>query len=378
MKHLDRRTFVVAVAGMAAAALVPSRAQGAGPKRRTSKARRGVLIGALKGVDASTREQVHALNLIDLDSGNRRSIPLDFFAHGYALDPKNPRRAIIFEKRGPGAAEVDLEAGVRIRPLKTLEGRAFYGHGVFSSDGSVLFVAENHLPTKKGLVSIWDGKSLASLGEFPTYGENPHDCVLTDGGKTLVITNGGGNFPDGDAPCVTFIDVKTRKLLERRTFTNPRVNAGHVELSKRGDLAVVSAPRDGLPNVGLGAISLGARSGGLVTMTQPEEIVSGMAGETLSISIHERSRTVVATSPLGDQLSFWSFDGQKHRNSLRVANPRGVTQTLDREYFVVCHGAEATLSFFSTRTLEHAPKLTVEKSGIAGSHLYTWDGRITA
>lgn len=377
MKRTDRRSFLVAVAGTAAAALVPSRAQGAPGKKAAPKARRGVLIGALKGVNAQTREQVHALNLIDLDTGKRASIPLSFFAHGYALDPKNPRRAMIFEKRGPGAAEVDLRAGAYVRPLETIAGRAFYGHGVFSSDGSVLFVAENHLPTKKGLVSIWDGRTLASLGEFPTYGENPHDCILTDGGKTLVITNGGGNFPDGDAPCVTIIDVASRKLLDRRTFTNPRINAGHVELSKRGDMAVVSAPLDGLPNAGLGAISLGSRSAGLVTMTQPEEVVSGMVGETLSISIHESSRIVAATSPLGDQLSFWTFDGRKHVNSLRVDNPRGVTQTLDREYFVVCHGAEATLSFFSTKTLEHASQLTVAKSGIAGSHLYTWAGRVS-
>ncbi len=375
MKRIDRRLFLGAVTGAAAAALVPPRAQAA-PGGKARKKHRGVLIGALKGVNAQTRELVHALNLIDLDTGKRASIPLSFFAHGYALDPKNSRRAMIFEKRGPGAAEVDLQAGAFIRPLQTIAGRAFYGHGVFSSDGSVLFVAENHLPTKKGLVSVWDGKTLASLGEFPTFGENPHDCILTDGGKTLVITNGGGNFPDGDAPCVTFIDVASRKLLDRRTFTNPRINAGHVELSKRGDLVVVSAPRDGLPTAGLGAVSLGARRAGLVTMTQPEEVVSGMAGETLSISIHERSRVVAATSPLGNQLSFWTFDGQKHVSSLRIDNPRGVTQTLNREHFVVCHGAEATLSFFSTRTLEHAPQLTVEKSGIAGSHLYTWDGRL--
>ena len=53
-----------------------------------------------------------------------------------------------------------------IRPLKTVDGRAFYGHGVFSTDGSVLFSTEDVLATKSGLVSIWDGTTLFGVSHL--------------------------------------------------------------------------------------------------------------------------------------------------------------------------------------------------------------------
>lgn len=372
MSHPNRRQVIVAMAGVAAASLLPTAAFG-----KAKKTRKGILIGGLKGLNANTRQLVFGLSLLNLDApAQRRNIPLTFFAHGFTLDPRNPNRAIIFEKRGPGAAEVELSHAQFMRPMTTTADRAFYGHGTFSQDGSVIFVAESIHKTHKGLVSIRDGRTLQSIGEFPTYGENPHDVLLTDGGKTLVVTNSGGPFPDGDAPCVAFIDVQSRRLLHKYTFTTPRINAGHVALSKKGEMVVASAPRDGLPPTDIGAVSLAHKGKDPVTMTEPKAVTSGMIGESLSINIHEPTQRAVVTTPEGNQVTAWSLTEQKFLRAWEKPKARGVMQTLDGQHFVICHGTTATVTFVSTRTLEEEPELQIENSMIAGSHIYSWDGAL--
>ncbi|MBX5482530.1 MAG: DUF1513 domain-containing protein [Myxococcaceae bacterium] len=373
MAHLDRRTLLSGMAALSAVALLPQSAEAA--KKAVRRGRKGVMVGGLKGLDPTTRQMVHALTLIDLDAPTeRRSIPLTFLAHGFALDPRNPNRAIVFEKRGPGAAEVELKSAKFMRPLKTTPERAFYGHGVFSKDGTLLFVTENHLATRKGLVSVWDGRTLAPMGEFPTYGENPHDILLTPDGKQLVVTNGGGAYPDGDAPCVTVIDIATRQLLEKNVFTDPRINAGHVQRSARGELVVVSAPRDGLPNTEHGAVSIKPPNGKLTTLVDPVEVTRAMTGESLSLTIHDPTRRVMVTNPDANLVTVWDLSTQKFVKSYAKPKARGVMQTLDRQHYVICHGQTATVSFVSTRTLEEVPELQIEKSLIAGSHIFAWDG----
>jgi hypothetical protein len=64
-----------------------------------------------------------------------------------------------------------------------------------------------------------------------------------------------------------------------------------------------------------------------------------MLGETLSVAIHEPTRTVGATSPTGNLVTFWNLDSGELVRMLRVPNPRGIALTLDGEAFVVNFGA---------------------------------------
>ena len=52
----------------------------------------------------------------------------------------------------------------------------------------------------------------------------------------------------GAPPAVCYIDLQSERLLERVELASPRFNTGHLTVTTAGDLAVVSAPRDGLPN----------------------------------------------------------------------------------------------------------------------------------
>ncbi len=314
--------------------------------------------------------------LIAIDSAGKRyaKVALDFHFHGFAPHPAQRQRAVLFEKKGPGACEVDLLAKQVVRPLRTSEDRQFYGHGAFSLDGKQLYATESILKTGEGVIVLRDGATLAQSGEFPTYGSRPHDCVLIDRGRTLVITNGGGTLEETDAaPSITFVDVATRKLREKLPFDNPRLNAGHLALTSRRELVVISAPRSGLPNGDLGGISLRAPGAPLKQLTEPAEVTHRMIGETLSLAIHEPSHVVAVTTPDADLVTFWNYQRGKLVKSLKLDHPRGITLTRDQRYFAVSHGAVTpVLSYLSTTTLEPDAARTVADAHLSGSHMYTW------
>jgi hypothetical protein len=335
-----------------------------------------VILGASRGQDTIAGTSFFELRQLDLDSGRRRSIALGFFPHGIAFDPHQPNRAFLFEKKGPGACEVDLHEGRMVRPLTTAADRSFYGHGTFSADGTLLFSTETETSTHDGVLLMRDAQTLEVVEELPTFGKNPHDCCLIDGGRTLVVTNGGGAFPDGDAPSVTFIEVQSRKLLDRLIFSNPRINAGHVVVGRDRSVAVASAPRDGLSPSDHGGLSLRGPTGALETMTEPVEVAQGMLGETLSLSLHESSGHLAVTSPTGNQLSFWRMRDRKLAKALTVKAARGVTQTLDGALFVVSSGPTGSLGFYSPKTLRESAELRRPDVGMVGSHLYVWAGTV--
>ncbi len=344
---------------------------------RKMRSRKGTILGAGRFLDKDTGRTTYLLALFDLDRGGTKTVPMTFFGHGFAADPKAPHRGIIFEKKGPGCCEVDLAAGTVVRPIETAANRAFYGHGAFSADGQLLFATENRLDTKDGLIVVRDSRTLRELGQFPTYGKSPHDCQLIDAGRTLAITNGGGRIEDSSeeaAPSVTFVEVAGAKLLERLTFETPRINAGHLAVTARRDLVAISAPRDGLPTSDPGGITVRTGGRAFETMTEPREVVTRMVGETLSLCIDERSSVVGATNPDGNLVTFWDLESRRYVKHLDLPAPRGLTRTLDGEYLVLSYGRDSgILTLISPTTLEPVALHRVDKAPVSGSHLFTWD-----
>lgn len=339
--------------------------------------RLGVIVGGSR-FGRPNGELLHSLDLLDLDQERGDVEParilLDFLAHGFAPHPKRAREAALFEKRGPGACYVDLVEGRVIQTIAPLDNHAFYGHGTFTRGGDVVLAVETNLATRAGVISVRDGESFAPLDRFPTYGVRPHDCVLVDEGRTLAITNGGGDIDaDGDVPCVTFVDIASRKLLERFDVESPRINTGHIAFAGRREFAVVSAPRDGLPeDTTPGGLSLRVGNGALAQVKQPEDVMARMLGETLSVCVDKQRGIVAATSPRGGLLGFWRLRDGALVRTIELPNVRGVALTLDGRYYVVAYGPSASLALFDVTTFERLESHEPGQRRFSGSHVYAW------
>lgn len=334
---------------------------------------RGVIVGGSKLRDARTGKDVFTIDLYDLDRSHFSEIIVDFLAHGMTTMPGKPHIAALFEKRGPSACVVDLVRRKVIQPLEAGPGRMFYGHGAYSPDGALVYSVEIKTDTHEGVLTARDTRTFEPKFEIPTFGDNPHDCVLLDDQKTLAITNGGGPLGTRKDPSVTFLDLGAMKLVEKHTFSDPKVNAGHIAIAQNGDFAVVSAPRDGLdPASSPGALHLRKGRRKIERVKQPERITARMLSESLSVAIHEPTRVVAVTNPYSDFVSFWNLDTNKHLKSYDWVSTRGVAVTLDERYFVFSQGKEGSLVFVDPTTLELVEGGFKESRRFSGSHIHTW------
>lgn len=336
----------------------------------------GTFVGGTSYLDPETKAQAHCFDVVDLDAGTVERVPLDFLAHGFSVNPRAPEQVIVFEKRGPGAALIDLRARRRVGVIKCRAGRAYYGHGTYTPDGAHVLVVETELATGAGVVSVRQADTYKEIDHFPTYGERPHDCVPIDGGRVLVFTNGGGQLDatsDGALPSVTYVEASSRKLLERVPMTTPALNAGHAALAADGSLVVVSAPRDGLPpETSPGGIHLRAPGRPLARLRASDAIEPRVIGESLSVKIHEEGKVFAVSNPSGDVVTFFALDDGAFRGSFDLAGPRGLEVTRDGRAFVIAGSRLGGVRLVDARTLRPIEGGTALPC-LSGSHIYPYD-----
>jgi len=134
-------------------------------------------------------------------------------------------RGVVFARQ-PGTFALVFDPAGREAPitLTSSEGRHFFGHGVFSPDGRLLYATENDFEAAEGVIGLYDATDgYRRIGEFPTYGTGPHEMLLMPDGVTFVVANGGiETHPDyGRAelnlstmdPSIVFIDRRDGHLV---------------------------------------------------------------------------------------------------------------------------------------------------------------------
>ncbi len=115
----------------------------------------------------------------------------------------------------------------------TPKNRHFYGHGVFSADGRLLYTTENDFENAAGIIGVYDvAAGFKRIGEHRSYGLGPHDIAVLSDDRTLVVANGGiETHPDsGRRPLnvatmqssLAYIDRETGDLLERHELAGSR------------------------------------------------------------------------------------------------------------------------------------------------------------
>lgn len=119
-------------------------------------------------------------------------IPLPGRGHAAAAHPSRPLAVAFARRPGHFALVIDCATGETVRRLDTPEGFHFYGHGVFSAKGELLFTTENDYDNGRGMIGVWDAADgFARLGAIASGGVGPHELRLMPDGEMLVIANGG-------------------------------------------------------------------------------------------------------------------------------------------------------------------------------------------
>ncbi|BCP54714.1 hypothetical protein K32_33310 [Kaistia sp. 32K] len=294
----------------------------------------------------------HMLMLIDERGGIVGRMPLAGRGHDIAIDPARRRVAVFARRPGYFAVLVDVASCEPLATITPPEGHHFFGHGIFSADGRLLYATENNFDGEhsRGVIGVYDvsGGTSARIGEFETHGVDAHEILLAPDGRTLVIANGGiETHPDYGRqklnlaemrPSIVRIDSETGDLLEEAVL-DPALNR----------LSMRHMTFDGGGNVWFGCQWEGARSerpplvgrigkdGKAQLMNFPDGIAPLARNYIGSVVASRDGSTIATSSPIGGQLFFWDAASGDFRDCVALPDGCGVAPT-EGEAFLATAG----------------------------------------
>jgi len=241
--------------------------------------------------------------------------------HDVAQRP-HTRQFVVFARRpGTWAVAVDANRADEPQVITARADRHFFGHGLFSADGRLLYASENDIKTGDGIIGIYEaGAGYTRIGEFRSGGIGPHDLNLLGDGRRMVIANGGlKTLPetgrevlnsDDIAPNLAVLDLAGGRIegvieLDR---TYKKLSIRH--LAKTGDDRIVFACQhqgeaDELPPL-VGVLD---REGKARLFDAPEEALARLNNYVGSVALDQSGSIIAATSPIGGTAALWSIDG---------------------------------------------------------------------
>lgn len=251
-------------------------------------------------------------SILDGNGAVLRTVALPDRGHDVAADAGG-RWAVAFARR-PGTFAVAVDRTRNAEPVlfTAPDGRHFFGHGVFSADGKLLYATENDYETAEGVIGVYvvaDG--FRRVGEFPSFGIDPHELLLMPDGRTLVVANGGiETHPDfGRAklnlstmqPSMVFIDTATGALIEKHTLpTNlSRLSTRHIDIDAR-EHVWIGCQWEGGDGERPPLVMKLARGDGLTPLTLHDGPQARLANYVGSVAVNRAEGHLAVTSPHGN------------------------------------------------------------------------------
>ncbi|WP_244489111.1 DUF1513 domain-containing protein [Devosia sp. Root685] len=258
-------------------------------------------------------------------------------------------RGVVFARQ-PGTFAVIFDPSGHAAPqtLTSVEGRHFFGHGVFSPDGRLLYATESDFEAAQGVIGIYDAADgFRRIGEFPTYGTGPHEMLLMPDGTTFVVANGGiETHPDyGRAelnldtmdPSVVFIDRRDGTLVGQL-----RLETGLHQLSIR-HMAVDSKHRvwfgcqyKGAPSESPQLVGYATMDGEIRLIELPTDTLRDLRNYVGSVAASADGNTIAVSSPEGDLLV--AIDAEQKRPVLVETLRNGCGLAADHTGFIATSG----------------------------------------
>lgn len=261
------------------------------------------------------------------------------------------RRTILAVARRPGTTgyAVDQQTGTQTK-FNSAPQRHFFGHALFSGDGTKLYTTENAYEAEEGRIGIREVEdTYAQRADWSSYGIGPHDLVLSKGGSEVVIANGGIlTHPDQPRmklnidtmdPSLAVVDAKTGKLLHQVRLPKEHHQLSIRHLARAGN-TVLFCCQDQIQR--LETVSLVGqltKQGELSLFDAPGEIWRRMQGYVGSLETDPSETYLVATSPRGGLALFWEIDSGRYLGALHAPDVCGAAKGGQAGELVLSTGA---------------------------------------
>lgn len=358
---IDRRQIVQGLAAALAMGLMPGRA--------------GAKAPALYVSCRMDAEGKASAVLFSLGGQELFSTVLPARGHDATARPASPEIAVFARRPGNWFIVIDAATGRVIATVLSTKDRHFYGHGVFTPDGKLLYATENDTMTGNGLLGIYDASdNYRRIGEIASRGIGPHDIAFLPDGKTLVIANGGLRTSpetgrevlnkDDMKPNVALIDGAHDETLA--TFElDPQFRAlsiRHMAIAQDRTIAF-GCQYQGDPNDLPPLVGTVSASGKVALFDMPEVELLGMANYVGSMALDKSEEIVAATSPQGGSVAVWNRRTGGFLTRERMSDVCGVAALPGAHDFLLTSGNDGVRSL--VEGAETLPR-------ISGDRLQSW------
>jgi hypothetical protein len=334
---IDRRELLSAAGGLLLAGGFPA---GAAADRST-----GLFAAARRNIDGD-----HSAAIFDATGCDIRSVELPARGHDLAVCPVT-RRCVVFARR-PGSFAVAFSADISIAPtgFSTPLDRHFYGHGVFSRDGRLLYATENDFEAGRGVIGIYYATAdFRRIGELSSHGVGPHDIAMLRREPVLVVANGGLKEhpdigrgrrvlnPEAIETSLVYIDPSTGDLLEKHQLgPGQRLSLRHLDIA-HDDSVVIGAQQQGSAgNEPL--VFHHARQRALLPFDLDPSIGERLAGYVTSLAIDSSGEFAAVTSARGNMVLLIEVATGRVRRTIRLDDVSGVAASGVRGAFLTATG----------------------------------------
>ena len=283
-----------------------------------------------------------ALLLLSEDGSLLREIPLEARGHDTTVHHEAGIGVMFARRPGDFAVAFELARASPPQVFRTPADRHFYGHGVFSQEGRLLYATENDFENARGLIGVYDVKAgFSRVGEFPSGGVGPHDLHLLPDGRTLVVANGGiETHPDAGRaklnvsemrPSLAFIDREDGRLLARHElgWDFHKLSIRHLDVDHSGKVwfgGQWEGSLDEAPDL-LGTASLDQP---LKLLEMQAALPARLKGYIGSVSLDRSGRLLAASAPRAGRVLYFDTATEKLVSQSHIVDgcgvaPRGVS-----------------------------------------------------
>lgn len=288
--------------------------------------------------------------IFDATGTDIRSIDLPARGHDLAVCPAS-RRCVVFARR-PGNFAIAFSAVRSIAPtgFSTPSDRHFYGHGVFSRDGRLLYATENDFEAGRGAIGIYDATAgFRRVGEFSSHGVGPHDMAMLRREPLLVVANGGVKEhpdigrgrrvlnPHSIETSLTYIDPGTGDLKEKHELgQEQRLSLRHLDIAQ-DDSVVIGAQGQGHAG-GEPLVFHHARQKALQPYQLDPSIEQRLVGYVSSLAVDSSGEFAAVTSSRGSVVLVIEVATGRICRTLQLEDVSGVAASGVRAGFLTATG----------------------------------------
>lgn len=349
---IDRRSVLLGCCGSLLAASVPAQARPLAAH----------YAAARRAADGS-----YSAAIFTADGHDVRAVALPERGHDITVCPMT-RRCVVFARR-PGNFAIAFSADREEPPVTftTPDDRHFYGHGIFSRDGRLLFTTENDFEGARGVVGVYDAQAcFKRIGELPSYGLGPHDLTFLRRQSVLVIANGGlREHPDFGSgrrvlnagaieTSLAYVDVHTGDLLERHILGKPgTLSLRHLDVGS-DDTVVVGAQIEGPPHQETALVFAHRRQEALTAVSLPSDLRNRLAGYVSSVAVDVSGEVAAVTSSRGNLTAMIEIRTGRLVRVAPRADISGVCGAPVPRGFLTTSGEGAVVSLSADETAAHA------------------------